>query len=108
MKSASYQQALWKAMKKFLDSKYFASVPVKGSSRWSARYIVLTSILMSLAGSKYLSDAFALARQALVSIFPQRRPGDTYQGFVSYDMFKALIERRINFLMLGIIFMLIN
>jgi hypothetical protein len=52
--------------------------------RWSAWYTVLVSLLMVFDNSSTLRDRFVAARRCLVDIYgSSRRPGKTFEGFIS-------------------------
>ena len=53
------------------------------SARWSGLRTIFQSLLMSYDDAATLRDRFAHAREGVVEMFShQRRPGQTYQGFV--------------------------
>ena len=52
--------------------------------RWSAWYTVLVSLLMVFDNSSTLRDRFAAARRCLAAMYGScRRPGKTFEGFIS-------------------------
>lgn len=54
-----------------------------GSARWSLRNVVFQALLMTFEEGRNLNDRFLRARTCLIGFFPgERRPGQTYQGFV--------------------------
>ena len=51
--------------------------------RWSLKSFHFTALLMIYATDEALQDRFKSARQCVIEMFPhQRRPGETYQGFI--------------------------
>ena len=85
----SYRQSLRPAMSGIFTAPFLSMLMALGpqwssSKRWTLEYVICTSLLMALDGSEALTDRFANARQAVIGMFPKRkRPGKTYQGFVT-------------------------
>lgn len=51
--------------------------------RWTPRLLTITAVLSAWAVASTCQEAFAVARQAVVKMYPtRRRPGRSYQGFV--------------------------
>lgn len=55
----------------------------KDIKRWSLRNVILQAVMMSYDPSSSLKDRFENARRGLIEMFPrEKRPGQSYQGFV--------------------------
>ena len=51
--------------------------------RWTPRLLVTAAVLSAWAVASTCQEAFAIAREAVVKMYPtRRRPGKSYQGFV--------------------------
>jgi hypothetical protein len=82
--ASCYPQTLKQAINRHLPPSLFDADGVKGTLRWSERYLTLCALLMAWSINNVLADRFDAARAGLVAMFPGRkRPGNTYQGFVA-------------------------
>jgi hypothetical protein len=76
-------------MGKHLPKKGLALMTPDRRVRWSDRLLAVTALLMVWAKQRVWLDAYALARAAVVAMYPSRkRPGKTSKGF-----FQALRHR---------------
>ena len=82
--ASCYPQTLKQAINRHLPHSLFDADGVKGTLRWSERYLTFCALLMGWSINHVLADRFDEARAGLVAMFSgRRRPGKTYQGFVS-------------------------
>lgn len=82
---ASYQRAsLRRAIGRHLPYRGVAASTSDRHRRWTDRFLVVCVILMGFSQGQTLGDRFADALVNLVAMHPgRRRPGKTYQGFMS-------------------------
>jgi Transposase DDE domain len=79
-----YPQTLKQAIDRHLPCSLFEAGGVGAAVLWCQRYLAFCALLMAWSATQTLADRFDEARRALVAMFPGRkRPGKTYQGFVS-------------------------
>lgn len=85
----SYRSSLRPAMSGIFTAPFLSRLMGLGPQsrspkRWTLDYVIYVSVLLVLDEAESLKDRFAHARQAVVSLFPnRRRPGRTYQGYVA-------------------------
>ena len=82
----SYKQELHNAMSRFLPHHGLPLLADDGRVRWTARLLAIAAVLTTWSAGPTLLDRFALARSAVLAMYPTRkRPGGSVEGF-----FKAL------------------
>lgn len=80
---AEYQKQLRMAMRALLPARGLSLTSDDGRVRWVDRYVAVTSVLLSWSSASVLHEAFAQAREVLVSMYPTRlRPGAELSGFL--------------------------
>jgi len=79
----AYSTQLLKAIRKFLPKRGLSLIEDDRRVRWTDRMLVITAILMAWTDSTMLKDAFALARDFVIRMYPtRRRPGRQFRGFL--------------------------
>lgn len=83
----SYKRELHYAMSRFLPHHGLPLLADDGRVRWTARLLSIVAVLTTWSAGPTLLDRFALARSAVLEMYPtRRRPGKSVEGF-----FKALV-----------------
>ena len=96
-KRACYHNDLLKAIGRYLPGRGVPLIEPDRRVRWTDRLLVVAAIVMSWCQASVVADAFAVARDAVVSMYrSRRRPGKSLTGFLS-----ALRGR--SFALLGIV-----
>lgn len=84
----SYKRELHNATSRFLPHHGLPLLADDGRVRWTARMLAIVAVLTTWSAGPTLLDRFALARSAILAMYPTRkRPGASVEGF-----FKALIH----------------
>src|SRR5690348_9717021 len=74
-------------MSRFLPHRGLPLLADDGRVRWTARLLAIVAVLTTWSTGPTLLDRFALARSAVLAMYPtRRRPGASVEGF-----FKALV-----------------
>lgn len=83
-KPLGYHRQLLHAMRKFLPARGLALGSEDQRVRWTPRLLAITAVLMTWQPACALQDAFAAAREVVVSMYrSRRRPGESFGGFWS-------------------------
>lgn len=91
-----YYNDLLHGMGKFLPRSGLPLQVEDHRVRWTPRILVTTAILMGWAVASTCQEAFEIARQAAVGMYPtRRRPGGTYLGFIKALQRKSVALLRV-------------
>jgi hypothetical protein len=78
----SYKRELHSAMSRFLPHQGLPLLVDDGRVRWTARLLAIVAVLTTWSSGPTLLDRFALARSAVLAIYPTRkRHGTSVEGF---------------------------
>lgn len=90
-----------------MDDGMFAGHKPHGNTDWSLRLLTTMALLWSWSGEEGLRERFRRGRDVLVRLFPRRKCGRTYQGFIKVlgrwsDRLRSILTARLRERMQGI------
>ena len=82
--TGSYSNELMEGIGRFLPRKGLPLIVDDQRVRWTPRFLAVASVLMSWASGATLHERFQASRECLIGMYDsRRRPGRSYQGFIS-------------------------